>query len=303
VRTLPIVLTVFAAGCQNPDSERTSAEFTAPLTVKRRELVEVVADFKRGSNGELLSYRWSLDAQPSGSATSLQSTDTQATSFMTDGLGMYVVSLVVDDGSHESAPVAQTIEAKNVPPVARMAEVGHAADLGQAIMLDATGSTDEDGDPLTYRWYFDFLPEGSNAELSDPTIAQPTFVADIAGLYAPRVVASDGMDESEPIGVFVWAGTNEPPVAVAPADATVDVGQTFMLDASASHDPDPNDDLFTYQWTLVDRPAASQVALNADTQKIAELTPDAAGDYLVELVVKDELGVASAPDQVMITAR
>ena len=53
----------------------------------------------------------------------------------------------------------------------------------------------------------------------------PTFVPDVAGLYAPRAVAFDGLDEGEPHGVYIWAGTNEPPIAVAPDDATIDVAR------------------------------------------------------------------------------
>jgi hypothetical protein len=214
-----------------------------------------------------------------------------------------MVTLIVDDDTNQSAPVTHEIEAKNAPPIALVAEVNRAADLGEVITLDASGSTDCDGDPLTYRWYFDHLPDGSNAELSDPNVVNPTFIPDVAGLYAPRAVAFDGLDESEPHGVFIWAGTNEPPVAVAPSDMSIDVGQTATLDGGASHDPDPNDDLLTYRWTLLDKPSASQVALNAADQKQAELTPDAPGDYLIELVVKDELGEESNPDQVLVTAR
>ncbi len=306
MRTRPLVLIgVALSGCALKDEsdELTNAEFMAPHEVKRNNMVELTAMYKRGSNGKLLAYRWSIDRSPAGSAASLESTDTQATRFMADRLGMYTLTLVVDDGRNQSAPVTHQIEANNSPPVALVAEVGRALALGSLITLDASGSSDCDGDALTYRWYFDHLPDGSNAELSDPNLVNPTFVPDVAGLYAPRVVAFDGLDESEPHGVFVWAGTNEPPVAVAPSDVTIDVGQTIMLDGSASHDPDPNDDLLTYVWSLVDRPSASQVALNASTQRRAELTPDVPGDYLIELIVKDELGVESAPDQVMITAR
>jgi hypothetical protein len=297
------VLIIALAGCKVEPDERTSAEFDAPQSVKRNNMVEIVASYKRGANGKPLEYRWSIDAMPPGSSAELESEDTQSTRFMADALGAYMVTLVVFDGRNESAPVTHMIEAKNAPPVALMSEVGRTAELGQLITLDASGSSDCDGDPISYRWYFDHLPEGSNAELSDTNAVNPSFVPDVPGLYAPRVVVFDGMDEGEPHGAFIWAGTNQPPVAVAPADATVDVGLTVVLDGSASHDPDPNDDLLTYRWELRERPAASQVALGAADQQEAQLIPDAPGDYLVELIVKDELGEESAPDQVLITAR
>src|SRR5687768_4133473 len=163
-----MVLLVFGCGLKNESDERTNAEFVAPHEVKRDQMVEIVASYKRGSNGKLLSYRWTIDKTPAGSAAALEASDTQATRFMADVLGMYMVTLVVDDGSNQSAPVTHEIEAKNARPVALVTEVPRAADLGVLVQLDASGSTDCDGDALTYRWYFDHLPEGSNAELSDP---------------------------------------------------------------------------------------------------------------------------------------
>ena len=77
---------------------------------------------------------------------------------MPDLLGEYAVTLVVDDGRNQSSPVTHRLEAKNVPPVALVAEVGRSAPLGEPITLDASGSSDCDGDPLSYRWYFDHLP-------------------------------------------------------------------------------------------------------------------------------------------------
>ncbi len=301
-----LISVVSLAGCgliKDPVDQVTNAAFTAPSSVKRNQMVELVAMYRRGSNGQLLGYRWTMDEQPSGSHAALEDVDAQSARFLPDRLGPYLITLVVDDGNNRSAPVTQMVEAKNAPPVALVADVPHAVELGSVITLDGSGSTDCDGDALAYRWYFDHVPEGSNAELSDPTVVNPTFVPDVAGLYAPRLVAFDGLDESEPHGVFIWAGTDQPPVAIAPLDFTMDVGETATLDGTDSYDPDPNDALATYAWRLIEQPSTSGATLGAADQRSAELTPDVAGAYVIELVVKDELGVESAPDQVVITAR
>lgn len=306
-RTLaPTFAFALLAGCgalQNHDDERTTAEFTAPLTVKRNGMVEVKATYKRGSNGKPLAYRWKLDRVPEGSAAALKTEDAQATAFMADVLGEYEVTLIVDDGRNQSAPVTQMVKAVNAAPeVTVTTQAGRNVGLGEVVQLEVSGF-DCDDDPITYRWYFDHLPSGSNAEISDPEGVNPTFVPDVPGLYAPRAVGFDGMDEGEPHGIFIWAGDNAPPVAVAGDDRFVSVGETVRLDGSASADPDRADEILRYVWRIVSSPAGSRAELTGADQVAAELTPDAPGEYVVELVVRDEFELESAPDQVIITAR
>ncbi len=79
----------------------------------------------------------------------------------------------------------------NTPPVAD-AGPDRTVSVGEVVQLDGTGSFDPDGDPLTFRWALVSRPEGSAAELDDPTSPTPSFTADLPGRYVLELTVDDG---------------------------------------------------------------------------------------------------------------
>ena len=61
-----------------------------------------------------------------------------------------------------------------------------------SVTLDGSGSSDADGDFLTYAWSIINKPVGSNALLSDTTVVNPTFTTDIDGSYIVQLIVNDG---------------------------------------------------------------------------------------------------------------
>ncbi|WP_157817600.1 choice-of-anchor K domain-containing protein [Candidatus Thiodictyon syntrophicum] len=94
---------------------------------------------------------------------------------------------------------------------------------------------------------------------------------------------------------------NVPPVADAGVDRRVPFGLAITLDGSASDDPDGRPAPLTYRWSLLEKPAASNLTdaevADAD-QVIAGFTPDARGLFRFGLRVND--GQDSASDEVRI---
>ncbi len=81
-------------------------------------------------------------------------------------------------------------------------------------------------------------------------------------------------------------GPNRAPVAVAGMDQTVEVNEKVMFDGSYSFDPDG--DKLTYEWQLLYRPSDGRSELTGTRgMTTCGLTPDAAGTWIVALVVCD----------------
>jgi hypothetical protein len=170
---------------------------------------------------------------------------------------------------------------------------------GATVQLDGSGSTDANEDLLSYQWSLTTRPAGSTATLSDPGASNPTFVADVAGMYVAQLIVNDGTVDSDPDTVTVNAESgNVMPVANAGPDQTVTAGDTVHLDGSGS--TDANEDLLSYQWSFTTRPAGSTAELSESTIVNPTFVADRSGTYVVQLIVNDGT-VNSDPDTVMIT--
>lgn len=176
-----------------------------------------------------------------------------------------------------------------------------AAHPGDLVVLDGSNSSDDTTAvvDLVPSWTIVDRPVGSTAMLSGSDTLTPSFTVDALGEYVVElvVVDADGLP-SAPSQVIV-ASTNQAPVADAGGDDVVAVDETVVLDGLGSSDAD--DDDLSYDWTLVSQPAGSAAILVGGTTATPSLTPDVAGDYLVQLVVADAFSL-SDPALVTVTA-
>ena len=172
---------------------------------------------------------------------------------------------------------------QNSPPKAK-AGPDRTVFVGTIVQLDGSGSTDVDGDLLTFRWSLVSIPAGSAATLSDPSAVRPTFLVDHPGTYVVQLVVSDARSQSAPDTVQIDT-KNSRPVANAGPNQTVLVGDLVQLDGSASSDVDG--DPLTFRWQLASTPAGSHAALTDATAPGPAFIADLPGRYAVELVVND----------------
>ena len=269
------------------------------------DTVTLDASGSSDADGDALTYSWSLSV-PTGSGATLSDPTAISQTFVADVAGDYVAQLIVNDGMDDSTPDSVVIVAAppavNQPPVAN-AGPNQSVFVGNTVTLDASGSSDPDGDALTYSWSLTSVPVGSGAMLSDPNVVNPSFAADVAGDYVVQLIVNDGELDSAPDTVMITASAvpaNNPPVANAGPDRSVFVGNTVTLDAGGSSDPDG--DPLTYSWSLTSVPAGSGAMLSDPNAVNPRFAADVAGDYVAQLIVNDgELD--SAPDTVMITVQ
>jgi len=106
---------------------------------------------------------------------------------------------------------------QNQAPTAEVAVGSSMVDVDTEVTLDGSGSSDPDGDDITYSWTLD-TPSGSNASLSDPGAVQPTFTPDVQGDYTATLEVSDGDASDTDDGVV----TAESVVVEIDSDVTSD---------------------------------------------------------------------------------
>lgn len=79
----------------------------------------------------------------------------------------------------------------NSPPNASVTANNQRPAVGDSVRLDASESSDPDGDELTFSWTLE-TPDGSNATLSAQAAVDPQFIPDTSGNYTARLIVDDG---------------------------------------------------------------------------------------------------------------
>ncbi|MDR4508329.1 MAG: PKD domain-containing protein [Candidatus Brocadiaceae bacterium] len=249
------------------------------------------------ANGDPLTYRWTVLSKPLESLAVLDNPTDVMPTLITDVSGDFIVGLVVHDGLGNSASDKVVISVGDVPPLAD-AGPDQPVTIGETVSLDGSGSSDANGDALTYKWTLVSRPFGSNAALDNPTIMAPVFTADVVGDYVAMLIVHDGKRDSLSDSVVI-STNNIAPIADAGNSQSVVIGDLAMLEGSGSSDA--NNDLLDFHWTLTSLPSGSGATLHSPNDEKTSFIPDLPGIYVASLVVDD--GVSkSKTDTITISA-
>lgn len=169
--------------------------------------------------------------------------------------------------------------------------------VGATIALNGSGSSDVDGDLLTYTWSLIAKPIESTATLSDASAVEPTFVLDQRGTYTVQLTVHDGLVDSEAETVTISTLVSKP-VANPGPDQHGTIGTTITLNGSGSSDAEGSP--LTYQWSLISKPPTSTATLQNATSVSSSFVLDKPGTYIAQLMVRNSL-LRSDPATVTIT--
>ncbi len=268
----------------------------------------------KGSELLPISYSWSFLGVPAGSHAALNDTTLAQPSFTPDLVGSYEVQLVVSDGVFSSAPSDITLQATDDcrPAVASVTATPSSPAVGQPVALTfqaapACQAAGQDGAIVGWKWTMVAAPAGSHAELTQAHSPQASLVPDLRGDYQVALVVTNGLglssDPTDPNALVkvspLACGDNPPEVdEISPQPAAPDVGETVQLTAHVSDadtvSPCTFSRTYSYAWDIVSLPAGSKASLNDRAATNPSFTPDLPGQYVVALVVTDDLGRSSA---------
>lgn len=184
----------------------------------------------------------------------------------------------------------------NHPPVAVVAGP-LAVDEGQGVSLDASASSDLDGNALTFSWDLNNDGVWGDAAGATPSLTWDDLQAwgvGNDGTYPVRVQVSDGKDAS--VAATTLAVHNVLPEVRLGADLVVLEGEPFAVAGSFA---DPGSDGWSATVDFGDGLGPRPLALNADKTFSVDHAYARGGTYTVTVTVND--GAGSASDTLTVT--
>ncbi len=190
-------------------------------------------------------YQWEKDTGGGFAVIAGQTTDTLGSANFAKG-DVIRVTATPNDGFDTGTPVTDTITISNAAPTAPTVTIAPAdPTTNDSLRATASGSTDADGDPVTYsyQWY-------KNGTLQPGRIYR-TLAARwtrLGQVWRCIVTPNDGADDG-PTGedeVTIGSTISQPTVDVTPDDPTNK--QNLVANASGSADADGDPVTYEYAW-------------------------------------------------------
>lgn len=222
--------------------------------------------------------------------------------------GSYTVIYNVTDADGAAAtPAIRTVNVirRNEDPVADISG-DTTGEVGTPVQLDGRGSSDPDGDPISYSWSLVSAPEGSSVTI-DSSADTVSFNPDVPGDYQVKLIVSDdGSGSGEAAVTIPVSVQNEAPLI---GDFSLNPSGEILTDDYVEFSvgiSDDTDKLYSYQWELLSGPDGSTAQVdntfnffggNFTTRTVTgNITPDLPGVYKIKITVQDNHLLSSSKE-------
>jgi Bacterial Ig domain/K319L-like, PKD domain len=283
----------------DPDTVVISTVNSAPVaapqavqTVRWKTTVQLDGSLSSDADSDPLTHVWSVLSRPSNSNAQVSDTDAVAPTIVVDRPGMYVVQLIVNDGTVDSAPVSISITATNETPVAGNDQATAVTTTPIEVNVLAN-DVDADGDSLAIASVVQ--PANGTASIASGGIRYVSN-AGFTGTDSFTYSATDGAATATAT-VTVVVSSSEPPPPVNVASVVVDRTTVFLTGVGQS--------ATATATAFDDHGLAVNAPFSWTSSRPAEVTADATGRIAAAaigsaLVVAEAGGVRSAPVFVIV---
>jgi PKD repeat protein len=298
-----ITVTEPVPGASNPFAKFT-IDPAGSLLIGQEFTVDASLSFDRPTNdpnARIESYTWDFD---DGTAAQTGITATHAYT----AAGTYTITLVVTDPDGnfgraedtvqvtEELPPIPPVEDNRAPVAVMTINPSEGFEGVTEFSFDARGSSDPDGDDITFTWAFGDGSSPMAAEMATHVYARP-------GVYVVRLTVRDVFnattDATQSVVVLSNVGNLSPVALIGTGRRSGPAPLTITFDGRISYDPNGDDLDYTWEFrqgqTLLDTLTGSTVTrLFADE-----------GTYSIELIVDDRRGGTdrSARENIQVTAQ
>jgi hypothetical protein len=247
------------------------SDFTLPRNIR----ADLNGSASSDPDGDVLHFAWTQVAGPPATVNNAS----QAVAWIQpQSLGIHTFMLTVHDYYGAASTDNVIVTVVNDPPVSSAGPDAFSY-RNTATYLDGRGSSDPNGDPLTYAWTQLLGPD--TPTINGPDQPRPWFATTVMGLFRFQLNVSDnyGAYALDTVDITI---INRAPVADAGVDHSGRPADPIILDGSASYDPDG--DAIIYSWTELSGPSAT---ITNSTQAVAWLTTSFVGVFQMMIEARD----------------